>query len=622
MRLTARWQVAIVLACLALYLPCTGSYGLWDPWETHYAEVAREIRENGDWMSLTWKGTPEDLHFWSKPPLAMWSQAISMTVFGVPIDDGAAIASSTRTEWAVRMPSLLFGILALWAVAFATSRLLGRRAAGFSVAVLATCPMFALVTHQAMTDIFLVGSITAAICLVAVALLDEDRELAPRHPLLWLAAGALLVAVVPQLVGLGHRVPGSQVVPYVVALGWLVVRIARVRARAHALLHVAYVLAGLSILAKGVLGVGIAATTIVLYLAVTRELRAVLRLRPIDALVTIAVVAVPWHHAVYARHGADFLRELLLYHQWSRMGDGVHGESGTLGYYVRQLGYGVLPWIAVGVGAVVAALRPANKRGLVLLAVIWLFVSYGVVTASATKFHHYILPAIPPFAIACGWFLDRCLAGEAPLGGRAAMLAIGLPVAALAGYDLVAHTSAPERLFSMFTYDYMLGGPPWPADFELRPVIALTVLVTVGASLVLARQRAAAATVLVATALACTMFLQYIAMPRASIAMSQKATIAALYRDREPGSRLYAAWLYFRGENFYTANAVNPPGEPMMTMPFDGGPAAWHAAHPTVPLYVLTSHWAVEHLKKWLPGARVLEGENPRTKVLIVPARP
>ena len=34
-----------------LYFPCIGSYSLWDPWETHYGEVAREILARDDWIS-------------------------------------------------------------------------------------------------------------------------------------------------------------------------------------------------------------------------------------------------------------------------------------------------------------------------------------------------------------------------------------------------------------------------------------------------------------------------------------------------------------------------------------------------------------------------------------------
>ena len=37
----------VILVGLLLYLPFAGSYGLWDPWETHYAEVARQMTNAG-----------------------------------------------------------------------------------------------------------------------------------------------------------------------------------------------------------------------------------------------------------------------------------------------------------------------------------------------------------------------------------------------------------------------------------------------------------------------------------------------------------------------------------------------------------------------------------------------
>lgn len=47
-----------------IILPTLGSYGLWDPWETHYGEVAREILSRDDWISLWWA---HENWFMSKP---------------------------------------------------------------------------------------------------------------------------------------------------------------------------------------------------------------------------------------------------------------------------------------------------------------------------------------------------------------------------------------------------------------------------------------------------------------------------------------------------------------------------------------------------------------------------
>ena len=70
----------LVVIAAALYFPCMGSYSLWDPWETHYGEVSREILASDDWISLWWA---QDGWFWSKPVLDMWMQAIAMATLGV-----------------------------------------------------------------------------------------------------------------------------------------------------------------------------------------------------------------------------------------------------------------------------------------------------------------------------------------------------------------------------------------------------------------------------------------------------------------------------------------------------------------------------------------------------------
>jgi methionyl-tRNA formyltransferase len=63
------------LAALVL-IPLLGSFGLWDPWETHYGEVARQITERNDWISTWWgshwedaQGQTEGSYFYSKPIL-------------------------------------------------------------------------------------------------------------------------------------------------------------------------------------------------------------------------------------------------------------------------------------------------------------------------------------------------------------------------------------------------------------------------------------------------------------------------------------------------------------------------------------------------------------------------
>ena len=45
-----RISVAIVAVVIGIYVPVMGTYGMFDPWETHYTEVARQFMERNDWL--------------------------------------------------------------------------------------------------------------------------------------------------------------------------------------------------------------------------------------------------------------------------------------------------------------------------------------------------------------------------------------------------------------------------------------------------------------------------------------------------------------------------------------------------------------------------------------------
>ena len=174
----------VILFGLLLYLPFAGTYGLWDPWETHYSEVARQMTYRGDFISLWWPGSPRDLDvFWSKPVLSFWLMSIGMHIarIGLHGGDPGEMALSYRAEWAVRTPFVLTGVLGIYAVYLVTARFVNRRAGVLAAVVVATAPMYSLVARQAMTDMAFVGPMAMALALGAMALFDDRDELLPRR---------------------------------------------------------------------------------------------------------------------------------------------------------------------------------------------------------------------------------------------------------------------------------------------------------------------------------------------------------------------------------------------------------------------------------------------------------
>ena len=159
----------ICLIVSAIYLPQLGAYSLWDPWETHYGDVAREIFARDDWISLWWA---QENWFWSKPILIFWTEALSMGAFGV---DASPDAHPLHPEWAIRMPAFLFALAATYTTYRAIGHIFGRRAGTLAALVLATMPHFFFLAHQAITDMFLVSNIIMAMCVLMLAI-SEDSE--------------------------------------------------------------------------------------------------------------------------------------------------------------------------------------------------------------------------------------------------------------------------------------------------------------------------------------------------------------------------------------------------------------------------------------------------------------
>jgi 4-amino-4-deoxy-L-arabinose transferase-like glycosyltransferase len=170
------WLVAIAAA---LYFPLLGTSSLWDPWETHYGEVSREILARDDWISLWWA---QDGWFWSKPVLDMWMQALAMATLGVNFRPdkmltGDGTAPLVHPEWAVRAPVVLLTILSLYLLYKGAAKSFGRRAALLGALVLATMPDFYLLAHQTMTDMPFVAPMMACMGLVLLGLrVPEDLE--------------------------------------------------------------------------------------------------------------------------------------------------------------------------------------------------------------------------------------------------------------------------------------------------------------------------------------------------------------------------------------------------------------------------------------------------------------
>ena len=645
-RLSERQMTLLVIAVgLLLYIPLAGTYGLWDPWETHYSEVARQMTKRGDFISLWWPGSPRDADvFWSKPVFTFWLMSIGMHIarIGLPGNDPGEMALLSRTEWAVRVPFCLLGVLAMWGVYMVVSRFVSRRAGFLSALVMATCPMFSLIARQAMTDMAYVGPMTMALALGTIALLDDRDELLPRrgkgfwsyphHSSFFTTVGLFLALVVPQLIidsvqlkmkiPLGNRevlVYGAvAMIPYYLGSLLFLWLCSRARYRAPLYLYIAAMLCGVAVLAKGFAGAGLPIIIFCAYLIFTWNWKRLRRAQMLPGILVsalaIVIVAAPWHHAMIIKHGWAFWNELFGDNHWRRMMLGRHGDRGTFEYFLRELGYGMLPWVALAPAALAAMVMrkadDARRQAIYWLGGIWAVAAYALVSLSMTKFHHYVLPSIPGLAIVIGCFLDDILNKQDSRRAWLAALA-GVPLLGIVFADLIAARNSAQRFLWLFSYDYVHSptGRPWPPELDFRtPLVVFVVLIAIATLAMGAKKLLRYAVLgLCLSSVAFTYFVLDVYMREVAPFWSQKLTLAEYYKHRaSPDEKLIAYAMYWRGETFYSENEIYEGPKEERTV-FDQDNADddmknWIANHRGRRVFIIYERGRQSHVQQLVPA--------------------
>jgi 4-amino-4-deoxy-L-arabinose transferase-like glycosyltransferase len=150
---------AVVLLCISF-----NRGGLWDPYELRNAELARRLAHQIFGVNLSQLGTEQNAYVtWrqlAQGELSVTSPAFGFAVFGV-------------SDWAGRLPSLVWGVLAILSTWVVMGRLVGRLAQVMSVLILATLPLFAWQSRTILGDAATMGTLALATSGLMLACIDE-----------------------------------------------------------------------------------------------------------------------------------------------------------------------------------------------------------------------------------------------------------------------------------------------------------------------------------------------------------------------------------------------------------------------------------------------------------------
>ncbi|MEO7659560.1 MAG: glycosyltransferase family 39 protein [Pyrinomonadaceae bacterium] len=286
-----------------------------------------------------------DFHWFEKPALLYWLQIASYHLFGV-------------NEFAARFGPAAFGlgtIASLW--------MLGRRSnfenasqfANFLALIAASTLGILVFSRGASFDIIITFPITAA--LVSFYIYDHPEPRSSKRSLFPLVLFYLFV--------------------------------------------------GLSLLAKGLIGIVFPFAIVAFYYLIS------LRLPGRQFLVSLiwgtllaVVVASIWYWPMYQRHGYEFINEFFIQHHFQRFTSNKYQHPQPFYFFFWVLPLMTLPWLpffAVALWRQVRSLisgrsdagDQTGKRSLQRFAIAWLLVPLVFFSFSGSKLPGYILPAVP-----------------------------------------------------------------------------------------------------------------------------------------------------------------------------------------------------------------------------------
>ncbi len=335
------WLAGGFLFALLIFFVNLGDGGIYAAQEGRTAIITRNMLLSGNWLDMQ---IPHAIAY-EKPIGHYWLCAPFAYCFGLTGEPGLV-----PSEWAVRLPSALSGLLAVIAAALLAHRIYGVRTAAVSMVVLSSMATFANLGRLAHIDMPLACSFVWAMYFLYIGCFEHNRGNA------WLYAFYAML-------GWGTLLKGP------VVLAW----------------------AGLTVLCVAVH---------------RRNWKLIWEMRPFTGVLVYLAVTLPWYAAESVRSNGEFFREFIV-NQNLRRFTGIgstyrDGERMPIYYYFPKLLAGALPWSLAGIAAIAVYFRRLVRlqfRPATLFLLFWAVGSFIFFSLSALKRGDYLLPIYPALAI-------------------------------------------------------------------------------------------------------------------------------------------------------------------------------------------------------------------------------
>ena len=258
---------------------------------------------------------------------------------------------------------------------------------------------------------------SALAALVCVLFLYHAIARTLSYRLAWIAAMALATTLF--FIGLSRAVIMDMTFTATVAVALFCVYVCSITTGRTRLLYwtTAAVATGMSVLAKGLIGILLIAGISIITYGLTRQPRGLnWRAWAMGFVIFLAIVAL-WYVPVTLVNGHAFIDEFIIKHHFRRFLTNRYQHPQPVWFFPAVTLAGLLPWTFFLLPATARLRRIKPRSGepkdtLLTLAWIWLLVPLIFFSISQSKLPSYILPAFPALAVIVGFEIERFWRGE------------------------------------------------------------------------------------------------------------------------------------------------------------------------------------------------------------------
>ncbi|MBC7650131.1 MAG: glycosyltransferase family 39 protein, partial [Deinococcales bacterium] len=345
--------VIILILCCIAYLLGMFLVPLMDVDAAQYASISSEMLQRNSYLQVYDLGKD----YLDKPPMLFWLSAISMRIFGIH-------------DWAYRLPSFLFSILAIYSTFRLALLFYKNEIAILSALVLASCQALFLINHDVRTDTMLMGWVIFS---------------------LW------------------------QLAEWYNIKSWL-----------HFILGFLAIAGGM--MTKGPIALLIPVFAFVPHFILRREWKQLFRLEYIVGLVIIIAALIPMSWGLYEQfdlHSGKLINGIpiksgLRFYYWTQSfgrftGENYYHEMSYFTFLFENMLWSFLPWIIFLVaGLVYELIVLVQSRFKLTLQEEWIstggfIITYCILARSQAQLPHYIFVVFPLAAIITAKFLYKLL---------------------------------------------------------------------------------------------------------------------------------------------------------------------------------------------------------------------